>query len=121
MNVIGDAVATLQTDPATGNKPAPTEAVLNLLDKLKDNGQQTAKAANSSSKPSSIMRCVKYAGLLTVIMVVLSLSFVQNILNGMFKNPMTKLAIQAAAFFMIAVLLLKNSAKCCESCSIKQN
>lgn len=118
MNVVGDAIATLQVDQ-NGNKPTPSEAVINMLEKLQD---PKALQAPASSK-EVFLRCMKYAAILTAIFAILTIPAVQRAFEGVIPNQFMKLGIQSLLFFIIATVLLKTSSKCgCEcvgsSCSL---
>ncbi len=111
MNVVGDAIATLQVDQ-NGNKPTPTEAVINILDKLQD--PRAAQQPTNSSK-EVFLRCMKYAAILTAIFAILTIPAVQRGFDGMIPNNFMKLGIQSLLFFIVTTVLLKTSSKCgCE-------
>ncbi len=108
MNTMGDAIATLQVDQH-GNKPAPTEAVLNLLDKL-NTPQGDAQLNQVKQKVNTnFVTCLKYAGVLTIIVAILTLPMTQEFLDKLFKNAWLKMGAQALTFFIIATIFLRKA------------
>ena len=106
LNTVGDAIATLQVDSQTSKPPAGVTEVFKLLDTLNDNKNKKEGFKQPKGK-SVIWQCIKFALILTIIMTVLNLGPVQKILDGMFKNQMVKLGVQALIFLIVAVVLLK--------------
>ena len=108
MNTMGDAIANLQVDQ-DGNKPAPQQAVLNLLDKLNtpQGNQELTKMQQRVNTP--FVTCLKYAGILTIIVAILSLPAVQQIMDKLFANDWMKMGAQALTFFIIATIFLKKA------------
>jgi len=104
MNHVGDAIASLQVD-GDGNKPPPAQAVMNLIDKL--------QTSSSDKQPpqGNMIRCVKYAAILTVIFAILTLPFIQSMFDKMFVSSWAKVGIQSLVFFIITVILLYTVSK----------
>ena len=118
MNVVGDAIATLQVDQH-GNKPTPSQAVVNLLEKLQD---PSAIPQAGKSNRATIIRCLKFAAILTVIFAVLTIPAIQRGFDGVFKNDFMKIGVQSLIFFIIATILMKTASKCSECshcCDVK--
>jgi len=108
MNTMGDAIANLQVDQ-DGNKPAPQQAVLNLLDKLNtpQGNQELDKIQQRVNTP--FVTCLKYAGILTIIVAVMSIPAVQQIMDKLFANDWMKMGAQCLLFFIIATVFLKKA------------
>ncbi len=104
MNHVGDAIASLQVDQ-DGNKPPPAQAVMNLIDKL-----QTSNS-NQPQPQGNMLRCVKYAGILTIIFAILTLPFIQSMFDKMFSSSWAKVGVQALVFFIVTVIILYTVSK----------
>ena len=112
MNHVGDAIATLQVDE-NGNKPAPAQAVMNLIDNLQTSSDKSSADKSSAAAPvqGKMMRCVKYAAILSFIFAILTLPFISGMFDTMFTNCWAKTAVQALAFFIVAVIMLYTISK----------
>jgi hypothetical protein len=107
---IGDAIANLQVD-ATGKKPSNTEALFNLLDKLKTNEGYESSTTTSSQKSASrgLMSCVKPSILIALLGVGLTTPQVQLKLANMFPKSTTRYGIVALILLVCSILIIKKT------------
>jgi hypothetical protein len=105
---IGDAIANLQVD-ATGKKPSNTEALFNLLDKLKTTEGYEVVSTPSQKTSRNFMSCVKPSLLIALLGVGLTTPQVQLRLAKMFPKETTRYGIIALILLVCSILIIKKT------------
>lgn len=104
---IGDAIANLQVD-ANGKKPSNTEALFQLLDKLKTNeGYEAPPISSNHSK--TFFSCLKPSLLIALLGVAISTPQAQIYLAKMFPKQHTRYGVIALIVLVCSLLIIKKT------------